>query len=101
MTTKITVVCDNPTDPDVFEAGYPAQLALARTVPGLQSLQSSKVWPKEDGSPMRACRLLDLSFAGYDAASGAVTTDEAAAVFTSIFDLATGGVRIVFAEVKA
>jgi hypothetical protein len=29
MTTKITVIYDNPQDPAVFEAGFPEQLALA------------------------------------------------------------------------
>ncbi len=28
MTTKITVIYDNPEDPAAFEAGYPDQLAL-------------------------------------------------------------------------
>jgi len=40
-------------------------------------LQTSKVWPKEDGSPTPAYRLLDLYFA----------------------DHATEGVAIAFAEV--
>ena len=33
---------------------------MARKLPGLTRLQSSKVWPKEDGSPTPAYRLLDL-----------------------------------------
>jgi len=58
------------------------------------------VWPKEDGSSTPAYRLLDLWFADYDAASAAVTTDEAGAFFPSVFTLGSGGVRIVFAEVE-
>ena len=50
MTTKITVIYDNPLDPAVFEAGYPGQLELAKKLPGLERYESSKIWPKEDGS---------------------------------------------------
>ena len=100
MTTKITVIYDNPRDPDAFEARYPDQLALARKLPGIQRLETSKVWPKEDGSPTPAYRLMDMYFADYDAASAAVTTAEAGAFFPSVFELATGGVQIVFADVE-
>ena len=48
MPTKITVIYDNPQDPTAFEAGYPDQLALARKIPGLQRVESSKVRSKED-----------------------------------------------------
>ena len=100
MTTKISFIYDNPTDPEAFEAAYPEQLALARRLPGVQRLESAKVWPKEDGSPTPAYRLLDLYFADYDAASAAVATDEAGAFFPVVFQLATGGVRIAFADVE-
>jgi uncharacterized protein (TIGR02118 family) len=100
MPTKITVIYDNPADPAAFEAGYAAQVELARALPGLQRIETSKVWPKEDGSPMPAYRLIDLYFADYDAASAAVATPEAGALFPSIFGLATGGVRIVFADLE-
>ena len=69
--TKISFVYSNPTDPAALEAAYPEQLVLARKLPGLTRLQASKVWPKEDGSPTPACRLLDLYFADYAAASDA------------------------------
>src|SRR3982074_2126838 len=71
MPTKITFVYSNPTDPAAFEAAYPQQVAMARKLPGLTRLQASKVWPKEDGSPTPAYRLLDLYFANYAAASAA------------------------------
>jgi uncharacterized protein (TIGR02118 family) len=101
MPTKITVIYDNPTDPAVFEAGYAAeQVALARRIPGVQRIETSKVWPKEDGTPTPAYRMVDLYFSDYEAASSAVTTPEAADLFPSIFGLATGGVRIVFADVE-
>ncbi len=101
MPTKITVIYDNPTDPSAFEAGYAeGQVALARALPGLLRLETAKVWPKEDGSPTPAYRLLDLYFADYDSASAAVATPEAAALFPSIFGLATGGVRILFSDIE-
>ena len=101
MPTKITVIYDNPADPAVFEAGYAdGQVELAKKLPGLQRIETSKVWPKEDGSPTPAYRLIDLYFQDYDTASAAVAAAEAAALFPSIFGLATGGVRIVFADIE-
>jgi hypothetical protein len=71
-----------------------------RASPGLQRLESAKVWPKEDGTPTPAYRTLELYFNDYDAASEAVKTPEAGAFFPTIFELATGGVRILFADVE-
>jgi uncharacterized protein (TIGR02118 family) len=101
MPTKITVIYDNPLDPAEFERGYAKeQVTLARDLPGVRRVESAKVWPKEDGSPTPAYRLLDLYFDDYDAAAAAVTTPQAGAFVTSVTELATGGVRIVFAEVE-
>ena len=94
--TKISFVYSNPVDPDAFEAAYPEQLALARKLPGLTRLQTSKVWPKEDGSPTPAYRQLDLYFADYAAASAAA---EAGALVGATLEHATGGVMIAFAQV--
>jgi hypothetical protein len=101
MPTKITLVFDNPAEPALFEAGYPDLLARVKRIPGVVGAESAKVWPKEDGTPTPAFRLLDLYFADYDSASTAVTTQEAGAFFTHASALATGGVRIVFADVEA
>ena len=100
MTTKITIIYDNPEDPEAFEAAYPDQLALARKLPGVQRIESAKVWPKEDGTATPAYRLLSMSFADYATASEAVTTAEAGALFPSVVQLATGGVRIVFTDIE-
>jgi uncharacterized protein (TIGR02118 family) len=100
MPTKITFVYDHPDDPAVFEAAYPELIALARTIPGLLRLETAKVWPKEDGSLTPAYRLLDLYFPDYDTASEAVTTPPARSFFPGIFQLATGGVRVVFADIE-
>jgi hypothetical protein len=44
--------------------------------------------------------MVDMYFADYDAASAAVTTAEAGALFPSIFGLASGGVRILFSDIE-
>ncbi|WP_432936634.1 SDR family oxidoreductase [Kribbella sp. CA-253562] len=98
--TKIAFIFDNPADSESFEAGYADLLARASKLPGVQRVEASRVWPKEDGSPTPAYRLVDLYFTGYGAASDAVTTPEAAELFPSVFELATGGVRIAFADVE-
>ncbi|MFF0269979.1 EthD family reductase [Kribbella sp. NPDC004536] len=95
--TKISFIYSNPVDPDAFEAAYPDQLALARKLPGLIRLQESKVWPKEDGSPTPAYRLLDLYFTDYTAAGAAAA--EAGDLVGATLEHATGGVDIAFAEV--
>lgn len=100
MPTKIIVVYENPTDPAAFEARYPAHLELARALPSVTRVETSKVWPKEDGSDTPAYRFIDLYFDDYDTASKAVTTEAAAKFVGDIFELATGGVRIAFAEVE-
>jgi uncharacterized protein (TIGR02118 family) len=100
VSTTITVIYDNPQDPAAFESGYPDQVALAQKLPRVQKVESAKVWPKEDGSPTPAYRLLNLWFADYDAASAAVTTEEAGAFFPAVFEAASGGARIVFADVE-
>ena len=64
---------------------------------GLIRLQTSKVWPKEDGSATPAYRMLDLYFADYAAASEAAA--EAAALVGATLEHATGGVMIAFAEI--
>ena len=101
MPTKITAIYDNPTDPEAFEARWAAGvLDLARALPGLQKLESSKVWPKEDGTPTPAYRLLDLYFADYDSASAAVVTAEAAALFPVLIGLGSAGLKLLFTDVE-
>lgn len=95
--TKISFVYSNPTDPAAFEAAYPEQITLARQLPGLVRLQASKVWPKEDGSPTPAYRMLDLYFTDYAAASAAAAA--AQALVGATLEHATGGVTIAFAEI--
>ncbi|MFE9404940.1 EthD family reductase [Streptomyces sp. NPDC006530] len=100
MPTKITAIYENPKSPEAFEAGHGEQIVLAKAIPGVQRVESAKVWPKEDGSPAPAYRVLDLHFTDYDAAAKAVTSDEASAFVGKAFELATGGVRLLFVDVE-
>ena len=88
MTTKITLIIDNPADPAAFEQTYGQLVTVAQTLAGLRRLESAKVWPKEDGTPTPAHRTLDLYFDSYDDASAAVQSPEAGTFFSQL--LATG-----------
>jgi hypothetical protein len=81
MSTKITLIIDNPAEPAAFEADYVAVLTLAKGLPELRRAESAKVWPKEVGSPTPSYRTLDLYFDSYEDASAAVATPEAGAFF--------------------
>lgn len=99
--TKITVIYDNPTDPAAFESAYEAeQLEAARRIPGYLRLEASKVWPKEDGSPTPAYRMIDLYYPDYSTAVDAVSTPEAGAFFEAMARLSTGGVRVLMSDVE-
>ena len=101
MPTKITVIYDNPTDPIAFESGYAAeQVELARKLPGLQKIETSKVWPKEDGTATPAYRMVDLYFPDYDAANASLGTPEMGAFFPRAIELASGGMTGLFSNVE-
>lgn len=100
MPTKIAVISENPKDPAAFETRYHEQYALAKQIPGVHRVESAKVWPKEDGTATPAYRLLDIYFTGYDAASEAVKTAQTGAFVSKVLEAATGGVRIVFADIE-
>lgn len=84
MTTKITLIINNPSNPDAFEEAYASLSKLAQKIPKLQRLESAKVWPKEDGTPTPAHRTLDLYFAHYHDASAAIETPEASGFFRGL-----------------
>lgn len=99
--TKITVIYDNPAAPEAFESAYASeQLEAARRIPGHVRFETSKVLPKEDGSPTPAYRMIDLYYSDYAAASAAVTTPEAGAFFEAMARLSTGGVRVLFSDIE-
>ena len=81
MPAKITIIFDNPTDPQAFDAEYPAVAKYANELPALLRLESGRIFPKEDGTPTPAHRTLDLYFSDYAAASRAVATPQAGELF--------------------
>ena len=100
MTTKITIIFDNPESRDDFEAGYEDLIVKVRKIPYVLRMGTAKVWPKDDGTPTPAYRLIDLYLPDDDTARQAVTTAEAEEFFPGAFELATGGAHAVFAEVE-
>lgn len=101
MPTKITFLFGNPTDPAAFEDAFAdGYLGLVRALPGVERVEAARVWPREDGSPTPAHRVVDAHFADYDAACAAVTTEAAAALFPATFRLGTGGVTILFSDIE-
>ncbi len=101
MSTKITFLFANPTDATSFEAVYAdGYMDLVRALPGVQKVESSKVWPKEDGSATPAHRIVDAYFADYATACATLATAAAQALFPATFHLGTGGVTIIFSEVE-
>jgi uncharacterized protein (TIGR02118 family) len=101
MPTKITAIYDNPTDPEAFERGWADGIVeKAQRLPGLQRIEVSKVWPKEDGTPTPAYRMIDLYFVDYAAASAAVVTTEAGELFPALGALGSAGVRFLFSDVE-
>jgi hypothetical protein len=99
MQTKITLIIDNPADPEAFEREFPELLADAKALPGQVRLESAKVWPHEDGTPTPAHRTLDIYFESYDAASHAVSVPETGAFFGKL-DSMGGTFTGLFCEVE-
>ena len=89
MPTKITIIIDNPADPETFENGYPEIVALAQQLPQLRRTESAKVWPKEDGTPTPSHRTLDLYFDSYEDAAAAVATPAAGEFFQRLIGTGT------------
>jgi hypothetical protein len=84
MATKITLIIDNPDNPDEFERVYADMRAAGEKLPKLQRLESAKVLPKEDGTATPAYRTLDLYFDSYEDASAAVATPAAGDLFGAL-----------------
>ena len=101
MSVKLTVVYDNPTDPDAFEQHYKSvHVPLAQKVPNVLRAELAKVFPKEDGSPTPAYRTADFYFDSYDDACAAVATPAGQAAIKDALELATGGVRFLLSDIE-
>ncbi len=98
MTAKITLMYDTPRDPDAFEADYKEQMELAASTPGLQRVETHRIWPTGQDSPVLAYRLVELFFEDPQAVRDAVGAQEPGGLLPSVFALGAGGVHIVYHE---
>ncbi|GAB3391776.1 EthD family reductase [Humibacter soli] len=101
MPTKVEIIIDNLESPDAFDAALPGILDKARALPGLRSLESGRVWPKEDGSATPAFRTVALLFDGYDEASAATATPEGGAFFGAVIEATGGKITGLFLDVES
>jgi len=100
MPTKVEIIIDNLDAPEAFDAVLPDVLDKARAVPGVRSLESSRVWPKEDGTPTPAFRTLTLLFDGYDEASAGTASPEGGAFFGTLVEATGGRITGLFLDVE-
>jgi len=100
MPTKVEIIIDNLDDPAAFDDALPGLLDKAKALPGLRGLESSRVWPKEDGTPTPAFRTLALLFDGYAEASAATGSPEGGAFFGAVAGAAAGKITGLFLDVE-
>jgi uncharacterized protein (TIGR02118 family) len=102
MPVKLTIVVDNPTDPDAFEARYASaeNRALLAKIPNIERVESAKVFPKEDGSPTPAYRTIDVYFVDYATACAALESPEAGELAGGLVNAATGGIRFLLSDLE-
>jgi hypothetical protein len=102
MTVKLTIVVDNPNDPDAFEALYtsPATTEGLAKIPDVQRVESAKVFPKEDGSPTPAYRTIDIYFSDYDTACAALASPDTRPLLGGLAGASTGGVRFLLSDIE-
>lgn len=102
MAVKLTVIYDNPTDPQAFEKHYAeVHVPLAAKVPNVQRIESAKVFPKEDGTPTPAYRTADLYFADYATASAALATPAGQALAGDAMELGSAGVKLLLSDIES
>jgi uncharacterized protein (TIGR02118 family) len=102
MTVKLTVVYDNPTDPEAFEEHYSSvHVSLASKLPNVQRAELAKVLPKEDGSPTPAYRVAELYFEDYDAAVQAIASEAGQALVEDTRELGSAGVKLLLCDIES
>ncbi len=101
MSVKLTVVYDNPTDPEAFEKHYNGEhMALASKIPHVVRVEVAKVFPKEDGSPAPAHRVTELYFDSYESACASIASPEGQAAIKDALQIATGGVKFLLSDIE-
>lgn len=103
MAVKITIVIDNPTDPDAFETYYvsPEYKSSLVNIPDVQQVESAKVFPKEDGSPTPVYRTIDIYFTDYATACAALEVPATGEFAGGLAKVATGGIRFLLSDIEA
>ena len=101
MAVKLTVVYDNPVDPEAFEKHYKeTHMPLAQKMPNVKRVELAKVLPKEDGSPTPAYRTADVYFDDYETACKTIASPEGQATLIDAKQIATGGVRFLLSDIE-
>ncbi|HEY1727201.1 MAG TPA: EthD family reductase [Candidatus Baltobacteraceae bacterium] len=101
MAVKLTVVYDNPTDPETFEKHYHSvHVPLAQKIPNVKRVELAKVFPKEDGSPTPAYRTADVYFESYADACAAIASPEGQGAIKDALAIGTGGVRFLLSDIE-
>ncbi len=100
MTTKVEIIFDNLDEPRALETALPDLLEKARALPGLRGIESSRVWPKDDGTPTPAARTLVLAFDDYEEASAATASPEGQAFFGAVIGATGGRITGLFLDVE-
>ncbi len=100
MSVKLSVVYDNPTDPEAFEKYYTdVHLPLVAKVPNIRRAETAKIFPKEDGSPTPAYRLAELYFDDYETASASIASPEGQAALADAKQLGSAGVKFLLCNI--
>ena len=101
MSVKLSVIYDNPADPDAFEKHYLGEhLSLAGKVQGVRRAETAKVFPKEDGSPTPAYRIAELYFDDYDSAVTAIESSEGQALLADAKQIGSSGVKFLLCDIE-
>jgi hypothetical protein len=100
VVTKIELLVENlGASQQGFDDAFPALLVQADSLPGVQRIESARVWPREDGSETPASRTLGLYFAGYEEASAATASPEGYRFFLAFYAAAGERVTEIFSDV--
>jgi uncharacterized protein (TIGR02118 family) len=100
MAVKLTIVYENPTDPEAFERHYhEVHRPLARKIPNVRRVELAKVISAQDGGPAPAYRISEIYFDDYATARAALATPEGEATTKDALELATGGVRFLLSDI--
>jgi len=101
MSVKLTVVYDNPADPQAFEKHYAGvHVPLVGKISGVRRVETAKVFPKEDGSPTPAYRVAALHFDDYSSACAAIASPEGQAAIADAKQLGAAGVKFLLGDIE-